>query len=163
MTNYAKINENGLLEYAPKNKNGISNWINDTEMVLAEGFLPVQEKDISEDQVVVGYQVLDGYITQIIENIPEPEPEPEPHEPTREEVASIRAELYNKNVDPLMSEYNRKKLFNLFEEGEEVELLAEIEKRVAEIKENNPYPVEESIEEVPAEAVTEPVEESEVI
>ena len=75
---------------------------------------------------------------------PEPIPEPEPHEPTREEVASIRAELYNKNIDPLMSEYNRKKTFNLFEDGEEDELLKAIENKVAEIKENHKYPVEES-------------------
>ena len=79
-------------------------------------------------------------------------------EPTYEEVKTTRANLYAAEVDPLMAEYNRKKTFNLFEEGEEAELLKAIEDKVAEIKENNPYPV---VEEVPAEA--EPVEESEVI
>ncbi|MBQ8630744.1 MAG: hypothetical protein IJ479_03375 [Alphaproteobacteria bacterium] len=65
--------------------------------------------------------------------------------PTYEEVEAIRAGLYRNQVDPLMAEYNRKKTFNLFEEGEEEALLAEIEAKVAEIKENNPYPVVEVI------------------
>lgn len=62
---------------------------------------------------------------------------------TKEQVEQARADLYRLQVDPMMSEYNRKKTFNLFEEGEEAELLAKIEAKVAEIKENNPYPVEE--------------------
>ena len=37
-----------------------------------------------------------------------------------------------------------KKTFNLFEEGEEEALLAEIETKVEEIKARYPYPVEES-------------------
>ena len=61
-------------------------------------------------------------------------------------VEETRAGLYAAEVDPLMSEYNRKKTFNLFEEGEEEVLLKAIEDKVAEIKENNPYPVEESEE-----------------
>ena len=60
-----------------------------------------------------------------------------------EEVKQARASLYAAQVDPLMSEYNRKKNFNLFVEGEEEKLLSEIEAKVAEIKEQNPYPVEE--------------------
>ena len=39
-----------------------------------------------------------------------------------------------------MSEYNRKKTFGLFKEGEEMELLDRIEDKVQEIKTNNPYP-----------------------
>lgn len=88
---------------------------------------------------------------------------PEKPAPTYEEIKATRASLYASEVDPLMAEYNRKKTFNLFEEGEETELLNSIETKVAEIKENNPYPVDESIEEMPTEAVTEPVKESEVI
>ena len=60
-----------------------------------------------------------------------------------EEIRQIRANLYVSEVDPLMSEYNRKKTFDLFDEGEETELLAKIESKVAEIKENNPYPLKE--------------------
>lgn len=59
-----------------------------------------------------------------------------------EEMRQARANAYEAEVDPLMSQYNRKKTFNLFEEGEEEALLAEIEAKVALIKENNPYPVE---------------------
>lgn len=65
---------------------------------------------------------------------------PEPLPPTYEEVKEVRARAYEAEVDPLMSQYNRKKTFNLFEGNEEVELLAEIEAKVAEIKANNPYP-----------------------
>ena len=97
-----------------------------------------------------------------------------PLEQQIKEVEQTRASLYAAEVDPLMAEYNRKKTFNLFEEGEEAELLAEIEKRVAEIKENHKYPVEESEVITPTdeteqvtnqvtEQVTEQVEESEVI
>lgn len=61
-----------------------------------------------------------------------------------EEVKEIRATEYANRVDPLMAEYTRKKTFNLFEEGEEDTLRREIEILVAEIKEANPYPAEES-------------------
>lgn len=65
---------------------------------------------------------------------------PQPLPPTYEEVQQARASAYEAEVDPLMSQYNRKKTFNLFEGNEEAELLAKIEAKVAEIKEANPYP-----------------------
>lgn len=65
--------------------------------------------------------------------------EPE-YKPTYEEAQQARADAYAREVDPLMSQYNRKKTFNLFEGNEEAELLAKIEAKVAEIKEANPYP-----------------------
>ena len=55
-----------------------------------------------------------------------------------------RADAYANDVDPLMAEYNRKKTFNLFAEGEEAELLAEVNTKVEDIKQRYPYPVEES-------------------
>ena len=74
-----------------------------------------------------------------------------PYEQQVEEVRQARANAYKTEVDPLMAEYNRKKTFNLFEEGEEEALLAEIEAKVEEIKQRFPYPVEpiEKIEELP--------------
>lgn len=66
--------------------------------------------------------------------------EPEKPAPTYEEVQKARANAYANEVDPLMNEYTRKKTFSLFKEGEEEALLAEVEAKVAEIKENNPYP-----------------------
>lgn len=63
-------------------------------------------------------------------------------EPTKEEFRAMRASAYAVEVDPLMSEYNRKKLFNLFKDGEEAELMQSIQDKVAEIKNNNPYPVD---------------------
>ena len=68
-----------------------------------------------------------------------------------EEVRQARANAYKTEVDPLMAEYNRKKTFNLFEEGEEEALLAKIEAKVEDIKARFPYPVEpiEKIEELP--------------
>ena len=44
-----------------------------------------------------------------------------------------------------MAEYNRKKTFNLFEEGEEEALLAEVNAKAEEIKQRFPYPVEDSV------------------
>lgn len=66
-------------------------------------------------------------------------------EPTKEEQQQARAVAYASEVDPLMSEYTRKKTFNLFEEGEEEALLAEIEAKVEEIKARYPYPEVEEI------------------
>lgn len=57
-----------------------------------------------------------------------------------EEMRQARADAYAAEVDTLMNEYNRKKTFNLFEEGEEAELLAKIETKVEEIKARYPYP-----------------------
>ena len=70
--------------------------------------------------------------------------EPEKPAPTYEEVQQARANAYEAEVDPLMSQYNRKKTFNLFEGNEEAELLAKIEAKVAEVKEANPYPASDS-------------------
>lgn len=67
-----------------------------------------------------------------------------------EEMRQARADAYANEVDPLMAEYNRKKTFNLFEEGEEEKLLAEIEAKVEEIKARYPYPEAEESSEVEA-------------
>lgn len=69
--------------------------------------------------------------------------------PTEEEQKENRARAYKEEVDPLMAEYNRKKTFNLFEEGEEEALLIEVEDRVEEIKQRYPYPEEKSVEPEP--------------
>lgn len=66
------------------------------------------------------------------------------YEQQLEEAKQARANAYKAEVDPLMSEYTRKKTFNLFEEGEEKELMKVIQDKVATIKERFPYP-EESI------------------
>ena len=68
----------------------------------------------------------------------------EPLPPTKEEQQKARQEAYRVEVDPLMAEYNRKKTFNLFEEGEEEALLAKVNIKVEEIKARYPYPVEET-------------------
>ena len=60
-------------------------------------------------------------------------------EKDNEEMKQARANAYAVEVDPLMSEYNRKKTFNLFEEGEEEELMKAIQDKVAEIKARYPY------------------------
>ena len=61
-----------------------------------------------------------------------------------EEIRKARENAYRAEVDsPLMAEYNRKKTFNLFKDGEEKALLAEITAKVADIKARYPYPVEE--------------------
>lgn len=60
-------------------------------------------------------------------------------EKDNEEAKQARANAYTAEVDPLMSEYNRKKTFNLFEEGEEEKLMKAIQDKVDEIKERYPY------------------------
>lgn len=68
---YAKIKNNSL-EYAPRNKGNVSNWINDEKAVLAEGYLPVELQDIPEDKYQVGYEVAGGVIVRKLENAPKP-------------------------------------------------------------------------------------------
>lgn len=88
-----------------------------------------QSIGMTEMEVEQGYDgqwYLQGYV-------------PAKPEPTYEEQRQARANAYAVEVDPLMSEYNRKKTFNLFEEGEEEALKKEIEDKVAEIKEKYPY------------------------
>ena len=65
--------------------------------------------------------------------------EPEKPAPSNEDIKQIRASLYRDTVDPMMSEYIRKKTFNLFERDEETELLSAIESQVNRIKTENPY------------------------
>ena len=60
-------------------------------------------------------------------------------EKDNEEAKRARADAYASEVDPLMAEYNRKKTFNLFEEGEEEKLLAEVNAKVEEIKQRYRY------------------------
>ena len=64
-------------------------------------------------------------------------------EKDNEEAKQARANAYAIEVDPLMSEYNRKKTFNLFAEDEEEELMKAIQDKVAEIKARYPYHDEE--------------------
>lgn len=70
-----------------------------------------------------------------------------------EEMRQARADAYASEVDPLMAEYNRKKTFNLFEEGEEEALLAEIETKVEEIKSRYPYPESDQATDQPTDQV----------
>ena len=69
--------------------------------------------------------------------------QPDPYISTDEEQRQARANAYAVEVDPLMLEYNRKKTFILFEDGEEEELMKAIQDKVAEIKERFPYTIEE--------------------
>lgn len=131
MIQYAKI-INETIEFAPQDKDGVSNWINDVEAVLAEGYLPYEPTDYPIDgkRYNTTYEEQDDKIVTVYVELPF----------TKEEVEQIRATLYRNEVDPLMSQYNRKKTFNLFGEGEEEALLAEIEAKVEEIKARYPYP-----------------------
>ena len=86
--------------------------------------------EMEVEQAYTGGWYLEGYA-------------PEKPEPTKEEQQKARANAYTSKVDPLMSEYNRKKTFNLFEEGEEEKLMKAIQDKVAEIKERFPYTIEE--------------------
>ena len=72
--------------------------------------------------------------------------QPDPYIPTVEEMRQARANAYTSEVDPLMAEYNRKKTFNLFEEGEEEALLAEVNAKVEDIKARYPYVSEVSFD-----------------
>ena len=88
---YAKIVD-GHLEYAPRNKNGISNWINDVEAVLADGYLPINLQPIPEGKKQVGYEVIDEMIVRKLEDIPVSDRE--------NEVRAVRNSYLEQYVDP---------------------------------------------------------------
>ena len=139
MIKYAKIKENGILEYAPRNQPGISNWINDEAAVLDAGYLPVSEEVIPQGYVVSGWEVKAGEIMPILDKIPEP---------TKEEQQKARENAYRAEVDPITCHINRLK-----DEEQTPEIIAEIaslveerKAKVAEIKARYPYPVEETKE-----------------
>lgn len=65
---YAKI-INNTLEFAPQDKDGISNWINDEEAVLADGYLPYEPTEYPADGKIykVSYGVLNNKIVTLYE------------------------------------------------------------------------------------------------
>ncbi|MBS4773443.1 MAG: hypothetical protein KHX55_04110 [Proteobacteria bacterium] len=69
---YAKILENGILEYAPRDIPGVSNWIEDETAVLAAGYLSVAEVETPEGQYISGYAVENGQIIPVFTPLPEP-------------------------------------------------------------------------------------------
>ena len=135
MTRYAKIKNNSL-EYAPRNKGSVSNWINDEKAVLADGYLPVKLQDIPEGKYQSGYEVVNGIIVRKLEDIPEPEPL------TKEQVELLRRQAYVIEVDPITCHIQR-----LGDEEQTADIIAEIAELVAErkakveeIKTRYPYP-----------------------
>lgn len=67
MIKYAKILDNGALEYAPRDKAGVSNWGLNEELVLADGYLPIEDSKYPEDgkAYTTSYKEKDGVITTI--------------------------------------------------------------------------------------------------
>lgn len=63
MKKYAKLLPGGGIEYAPTNYNGISNWINDEQAVLAEGYFPVAIPETPQGMVFKNYVLNDGIVT----------------------------------------------------------------------------------------------------
>ena len=72
MTKYVKINENGFLDYAPKNKGAVSNWVNDVASVLADGYLPLEETTAPENSIFDKYIIEDNIVKALYKPIPEP-------------------------------------------------------------------------------------------
>lgn len=72
MTKYAKLNKDGTLEYAPINLNGVSNWINDENAVLAAGYLPLEELEPLEGQYVSGHKIFENKIVPVFSVYPDP-------------------------------------------------------------------------------------------
>lgn len=63
MKKYAKLLPGGGIEYAPTNHNGISNWINDEQAVLTEGYFPVAIPETPQGMVFKNYVLNDGIVT----------------------------------------------------------------------------------------------------
>jgi hypothetical protein len=63
MKKYAKLLPGGGIEFAPTNYNGVSNWINDEQAVLAEGYFPVEIPKTPQGMLFKKYVMNDGIIT----------------------------------------------------------------------------------------------------
>lgn len=72
MIKYVKLKENGTLEYAPRNIQGVSNWINDEAAVLEVGYLPLEEIETPERQYIASYTVDGDKIIPVFASLPEP-------------------------------------------------------------------------------------------
>lgn len=68
---YVKILENGTLEYAPQNIEGVSNWVNDEQAVKEAGYLPLVEEPIPEGHYISGYKEKNGEVCAIYSLLPE--------------------------------------------------------------------------------------------
>lgn len=137
MTRYAKINDNGTLEYAPRDMPGISNWIEDETAVLAAGFLPVaaEEQNPSFEHHTTAYRIEGGYIIPYWVNNPF----------TREEISRRREEQYDSMADKLTKEYMRKSLLGILSDVEKENILLQLREISEVIVNNNPYPSEDCI------------------
>lgn len=100
MGKYAKIKEDGTLEYAPRNQSGVSNWIMDEAAVLASGYLPVSEQVIPEGYFITGWEVKAGEIAPVLEKIPEPTLEEQ-----NEAIRMQRSIRMTTEADPLKYDY----------------------------------------------------------
>lgn len=98
-----------------------------SDEVTEKTIIPVEKtREVTKTVVVSQYQIVEIPVRIL----------------TYEDVRQARASAYEAEVDPLMSQYSRKKTFNLFEGNEEAELLAKIEAKVEEIKARYPYPAD---------------------
>lgn len=64
---YAKLSDEGSIQFAPRDYNGVSNWINDETAVLAEGYLPVEPSETPKGMVFKRYTLKEGKIVSEFE------------------------------------------------------------------------------------------------
>ncbi len=72
MTEYAKILENGNLEYAPRDIPGVSNWGLNEANVLAAGYLPVDSVVAPKGKQQAGWKIENDRIVPVFTAISEP-------------------------------------------------------------------------------------------
>lgn len=128
---YAKI-VNGHLEYAPRNKNSVSNWINDEKAVLAEGYLPYSPTEYPTDgkRYETSYVEENGIITTSYTEIPY----------TYEEIDAMRVQYRQQKIDNKTIARMRKQANETWTEEDEVAYLTLDAEVTAYIEENYPYP-----------------------
>ena len=133
MTKYVKIKENGdVLEYAPRDIPGISNWGLDEANVLAAGFLPLEATPQHRDckRYTLSYDQQGNKIVEVWTEEPL----------TRAEIEAKREQLYRRQTDKLSAEYTRKSILGTLSPEEKAELEEQIRIISAQIVADNPYP-----------------------
>lgn len=131
MIEYVKI-ENNQLEYAPRDKDGVSNWILDEQAVLAEGYLPYEPTEYPTDgkRYNTDYIEKNGVITTVYTEIPY----------TYEEVVALRIQYRQQIIDDKTLARMRKQANGTWTEDDETAYLALDAEVTAFIEENYPYP-----------------------
>ena len=135
METYARL-VNDVLEIAPKNGYGYSNFYKSVELMTKYGYKPYKPVEKPNDglRYSLKYEDKGDYITQVWILVPY----------TKEDIQSLRAKEYEAMTDGLCSEFTRKSILGTLSPERRLEIQEELDMISKDIAERYPYPPEEN-------------------